>query len=44
MLRALADLRARSREWCWLGTGADNWGAQSLYLALGFTVVDGTLS
>jgi ribosomal protein S18 acetylase RimI-like enzyme len=44
MLRALEHLRSEGCEVCWLGTGADNWPAQSLYLALGFAVVDGTVS
>lgn len=44
MQRAMADLRARGCDVCWLGTGAANWSAQPLYLALGFAVVDGTAS
>jgi ribosomal protein S18 acetylase RimI-like enzyme len=44
LLHAMADLRARGCEMCWLGTGADNWAAQPLYLALGFAIVDGTVS
>lgn len=44
MLRALAHLRSLGCEACWLGTGADNWPAQPLYLSLGFAVVDGTAS
>jgi ribosomal protein S18 acetylase RimI-like enzyme len=44
MLRALAHMRSIGCELCWLGTGADNWPAQALYLALGFAVVDSTAS
>jgi ribosomal protein S18 acetylase RimI-like enzyme len=44
MLRALAHLRSLGCGACWLGTGADNWPAQALYLALGFAVVDSTAS
>jgi len=44
MLRALVHLRSLGCERCWLGTGADNWPAQTLYLALGFVVVDSTVS
>jgi ribosomal protein S18 acetylase RimI-like enzyme len=29
---------------CWLTTGADNWQAQPLYLALGFEIVDASAS
>lgn len=44
MRRALAHLRSLGCERCWLGTGADNWPAQTLYLAQGFVVVDSTVS
>ena len=44
MLRALAHLQALGCEACWLSTGADNGPAQALYLALGFAVVDSTVS
>lgn len=44
MLRALAHLQALGCEACWLSTGADNAPAQALYLALGFAVVDSTVS
>jgi ribosomal protein S18 acetylase RimI-like enzyme len=40
MLRALDHLRRMGCDTCWLTTGADNWPAQPLYLALGFEVVD----
>ncbi|HEU5086966.1 MAG TPA: GNAT family N-acetyltransferase, partial [Roseiflexaceae bacterium] len=40
MLHALAHLHALGCTECWLTTGADNWPAQPLYLALGFAFVD----
>jgi ribosomal protein S18 acetylase RimI-like enzyme len=40
MLRALAHLSALGCGGCWLTTDATNWPAQTLYLALGFEVVD----
>ena len=40
MLRALGHLRRLGCDTCWLTTGADNWPAQPLYLALGFEIVD----
>ena len=40
MLHALAHVRALGCTECWLTTGADNWPAQPLYLALGFAFVD----
>jgi ribosomal protein S18 acetylase RimI-like enzyme len=40
MLRALDHLRGLGCDSCWLTTGADNWPAQPLYLALGFAMVD----
>jgi ribosomal protein S18 acetylase RimI-like enzyme len=40
MLRALDHLRRLGCDTCWLTTGADNWPAQPLYLALGFEMVD----
>jgi ribosomal protein S18 acetylase RimI-like enzyme len=40
MLDALDHLRRLGCEACWLTTGADNWPAQPLYLALGFEIVD----
>lgn len=44
MLRSMAHLQSLGCETCWLGTGADNWLAQPLYLSLGFQIVDGTAS
>lgn len=40
MVQALDDLRRRGCDACWLTTGAANWPAQPLYLALGFEMVD----
>lgn len=40
MVQALDDLRRRGCDTCWLTTGANNWPAQPLYLALGFEMVD----
>lgn len=40
MTTALADMATDGYEGCWLTTGATNWGAQRLYLSLGFEVVD----
>jgi ribosomal protein S18 acetylase RimI-like enzyme len=40
MLKALDHLRRLGCDTCWLTTGADNWPAQPLYLALGFEMVD----
>jgi ribosomal protein S18 acetylase RimI-like enzyme len=40
MLEALDHLRRQGCDTCWLTTGADNWPAQPLYLALGFEIVD----
>jgi ribosomal protein S18 acetylase RimI-like enzyme len=44
MLRTLDHLRRLGCDSCWLTTGADNWPAQPLYLALGFEIVDSTAS
>lgn len=44
MLRTLDHMRSLGCESCWLTTGADNWPAQPLYLALGFEIVDCTAS
>jgi ribosomal protein S18 acetylase RimI-like enzyme len=40
MLRTLDHLRGLGCDSCWLTTGAENWPAQPLYLALGFEIVD----
>jgi ribosomal protein S18 acetylase RimI-like enzyme len=40
MAAAMDGLVAQGCEACWLTTAADNWAAQSLYLTLGFSVVD----
>ena len=40
MSAAIAHLRQQGCNECWLTTAADNWGAQALYLSLGFEVVD----
>ena len=40
MVRVLDHLRRMGCDSCWLTTGADNWPAQPLYLALGFEVLD----
>ena len=40
MVEALGHLRRLGCASCWLTTGADNWPAQPLYLALGFEVLD----
>jgi ribosomal protein S18 acetylase RimI-like enzyme len=40
MTTALADMANDGYAGCWLTTGAANWGAQRLYLSLGFEVVD----
>jgi ribosomal protein S18 acetylase RimI-like enzyme len=40
MLRTLEHLRGLGCDSCWLTTGAENWPAQPLYLALGFEIVD----
>lgn len=40
MTDVLARLTTQGCEQCWLTTAADNWPAQTLYLALGFAVVD----
>jgi ribosomal protein S18 acetylase RimI-like enzyme len=40
MVQALGHLRRLGCDSCWLTTGADNWPAQPLYLALGFEVLD----
>jgi GNAT superfamily N-acetyltransferase len=40
MQRMLQILRDHGFQHCWLTTGADNWPAQPLYLAMGFQVVD----
>ncbi len=42
MTAALTYLRRQGCAACWLTTGADNWPAQTLYLSLGFEVVDGS--
>ena len=42
--RSLADMANDGDEGCWLTTGATNWGAQRLYLSLGFEVVDASTS
>jgi ribosomal protein S18 acetylase RimI-like enzyme len=44
MLRTLDHLRRLGCESCWLTTGAENWPAQPLYLALDFEIVDCTAS
>lgn len=44
MLAALDQLMMQGCDTCWLTTTADNWPAQSLYLALGFEFVDGSTS
>lgn len=41
---AIRSLLDRGCEGCWLTTGADNWSAQPLYLALGFEIVDASAS
>jgi ribosomal protein S18 acetylase RimI-like enzyme len=40
LTRALRHLSDQGCDGCWLTTGADNWSAQPLYLALGFEIVD----
>ena len=40
MLRALDHMRRLGCDTCWLTTGAENWPAQPLYLALAFEIVD----
>ena len=40
MQRTLDHMRRLGCDTCWLTTGADNWPAQPLYLALGFEIVD----
>lgn len=40
LTRSLVRLYQRGCTTCWLTTGADNWRAQPLYLALGFEFVD----
>ena len=40
LTRALRHLSEQGCDGCWLTTGADNWPAQPLYLALGFEIVD----
>jgi ribosomal protein S18 acetylase RimI-like enzyme len=44
MTDVLGRLAAQGCEQCWLTTTADNWPAQTLYLALGFAVVDCSVS
>jgi ribosomal protein S18 acetylase RimI-like enzyme len=44
MLRTLEHMRSLGCHSCWLTTGAENWPAQPLYLALGFEIVDCTAS
>jgi ribosomal protein S18 acetylase RimI-like enzyme len=44
MAAAMDGLAAQGCEACWLTTAADNWAAQSLYLTLGFSVVDCSVS
>ena len=44
MAAATDQLAAQGCTTCWLTTAADNWAAQSLYYALGFDVVDGSVS
>jgi ribosomal protein S18 acetylase RimI-like enzyme len=44
LTRALRRLQDRGCDGCWLTTGADNWPAQPLYLALGFEIVDASAS
>ena len=41
---ALNRLAQQGCTSCWLTTASDNWVAQPLYLALGFTVVDASTS
>jgi ribosomal protein S18 acetylase RimI-like enzyme len=40
MQRTFDHMRRLGCDTCWLTTGADNWPAQPLYLALGFEMVD----
>jgi ribosomal protein S18 acetylase RimI-like enzyme len=40
MQRTLDHMRRLGCDTCWLTTGAENWPAQPLYLALGFEIVD----
>ena len=44
MTTALAQIADEGFAGCWLTTGAANWGAQRLYLSLGFEVVDASTS
>lgn len=44
MRTALAEMATEGCAGCWLTTGAANWGAQRLYLSLGFEVVDASTS
>ena len=41
---AIEQLRLQGCTECWLTTAANNWGAQSLYLSMGFNVVDSSAS
>jgi ribosomal protein S18 acetylase RimI-like enzyme len=44
MAAVMDQLAAQGCTACWLTTAADNWAAQSLYYALRFDVVDGSVS
>lgn len=44
MEAAMDQLVIQGCEACWLTTAVDNWAAQSLYFALGFSVVDCSVS
>jgi ribosomal protein S18 acetylase RimI-like enzyme len=44
MAATIDDLVTQGCRACWLTTTADNWAAQALYLALGFDVVDCSVS
>jgi ribosomal protein S18 acetylase RimI-like enzyme len=44
LTHSLNNLAAEGCGGCWLTTRADNWEAQSLYLTLGFEIVDSTAS
>jgi ribosomal protein S18 acetylase RimI-like enzyme len=44
ILRTLEHMRSLGCHSCWLTTGAENWPAQPLYLALDFEIVDCTAS
>ncbi len=44
LTQTLQYLQEEGCEGCWLTTGADNWSAQPLYLAMGFEIVDASAS